>query len=102
MSKDMRFAEFSYANPNDPLWKRWFIRFIETVSGRERMADLYEYWRDEIFGKADSVFTEMLKLIQVDLQAGGAWPPRQLADTPLVMIANHPYGIGDGIAVLSL
>lgn len=32
----------------------------------------------------------------------GHWPPENVPDTPLVLIANHPYGIGDGIAFLSL
>lgn len=75
---------------------------METASGRDRLAELYDYWRTEIFGKSETVFTEMLGLIEVDLQAGGQWPPRQLPDTPLVLIANHPYGIGDGIAFLAL
>ncbi|MEL6919503.1 MAG: lysophospholipid acyltransferase family protein [Pseudomonadota bacterium] len=103
MPKDTRLAELSYARPNDPALKRWFIRAVENASGRERLADLYEYWRDEIFGKTDTVFTEMLNLIEVKLDAaGGQWPPEDLPDTPLVMVANHPYGIGDGIAFLSL
>ncbi|MEO0544970.1 MAG: lysophospholipid acyltransferase family protein [Pseudomonadota bacterium] len=103
MSKDTRFQELSYARPNDPPLKRWFIRTVENASGREKLADLYEYWRNEIFGKTDTVFTEMLNLIEVKLDAaGGQWPPRDLPDTPLVMVANHPYGIGDGIAFLSL
>jgi len=78
------------------------IRTIENMSGRERLADLYDYWRHEIFGKSDSVFTEMLNLIEVRLQADGQWPPRDIPATPIVMVANHPYGIGDGIAFLSL
>ena len=78
------------------------IRTIESMSGRERLADLYEYWRTEIFGKSDSVFTEMLNLIEVRFKADGQWPPASIPDTPLVMVANHPYGIGDGIAFLSL
>ncbi|MEO1748403.1 MAG: lysophospholipid acyltransferase family protein [Pseudomonadota bacterium] len=103
MPRDTRFQELSYARPNDPPLKRWFIRAVENASGREKLADLYEYWREEIFGKTDTVFTEMLDLIEVKLDAaGGSWPPTDLPDTPLVMVANHPYGIGDGIAFLSL
>ncbi len=102
MSRQMRFAELTYARPTDPPIKRWVIRRVENLSGRERLADLYEFWRDEIFGKQDGVFTEMLNLIEVNLDAGGQWPPTNLPDTPLVMVANHPYGIGDGIAFLSL
>ena len=102
MTRDVRFAELTYARPSDPPIKRWMIRTVENMSGRERLADLYEFWRNEIFGKRDDVFTEMLNLIEVTFDAGGQWPPRHLPDTPLVMIANHPYGIGDGIAFLSL
>jgi putative hemolysin len=102
MMRTVRFAELSYARPDDPPFKRWVIRTIENLSGRERLADLYDYWRNEIFGKSDSVFTEMLNLIEVKLKADGQWPPVEIPDTPIVMVANHPYGIGDGIAFLSL
>lgn len=102
MTRNVRFAELSYARPTDPPVKRWIIHTVENMSGRERLADLYEFWRSEIFGKRDDVFTEMLNLIEVRLDAGGKWPPENLPATPLVMVANHPYGIGDGIAFLSL
>jgi putative hemolysin len=102
MSRTVRFAELSYARPEDPPFRRWIIRTIENLSGRERLAELYEYWRNEIFGKSESVFTEMLNLIEVKLKADGHWPPANIPETPVVMVANHPYGIGDGIAFLSL
>ncbi|TCD12376.1 lysophospholipid acyltransferase family protein [Oricola cellulosilytica] len=102
MNRTVRFAELSYARPDDPPLKRWLIRMIESLSGRDRLADLYEYWRNEIFGKSESVFTEMLNLIEVEFSADGLWPPTNIPDTPIVMVANHPYGIGDGIAFLSL
>ena len=101
-TRTVRFTELSYARPDDPPFKRWMIRTIENMSGRDRLADLYDYWRHEIFGKSDSVFTEMLNLIEVRLQADGQWPPADIPATPIVMVANHPYGIGDGIAFLSL
>ena len=102
VTRTIRFAELSYARPDDPPFRRWIIRTIENLSGRERLASLYDYWRHEIFGKSESVFTEMLNLIEVRLEADRQWPPAQIPDTPLVMVANHPYGIGDGIAFLSL
>lgn len=101
-TRTVRFTELSYARPDDPPFKRWMIRTIENMSGRDRLADLYDYWRHEIFRKSDSVFTEMLNLIEVRLQADGQWPPADIPATPIVMVANHPYGIGDGIAFLSL
>ncbi|MFK0272414.1 lysophospholipid acyltransferase family protein [Ensifer sp. NPDC090286] len=98
----MQFKELSYANENDRRLKRWFIRSMEGLSGRNRYAKLYTRWRSDIVGKSERVFGEMLQLIDVTLQTKGEWPPRNLPHTPIVIIANHPFGIGDGIAVLAL
>lgn len=98
----MKFQEFSYANERDPRLKRWFIRSIENLSGRDRYARLYDIWRHDIYGKTDRVFGKMLDMINVELSVAGEWPPRNLPEGPVVMVANHPYGIGDGIAFLAL
>jgi putative hemolysin len=46
---------------------------------------------------------ELLRLIGVTLDIDAAkWPPVIGKDTPLVIIANHPFGIGDGIAIMAL
>ncbi len=98
----MKFKELSYANERDPKLKRWFIRSIEGLSGRDRFTRLYEIWRNDIVGKTDRVFGKMLDLINVDLKIEGTWPPANIPDGPIVIVANHPFGIGDGIAVLAL
>lgn len=98
----MKFKELSYANERDPKLKRWFIRSIEGLSGRDRFTRLYEIWRNDIVGKTDRVFGKMLDLIDVDLKVTGTWPPQNIPDGPIVIVANHPFGIGDGIAVLAL
>ncbi|NKN37792.1 glycerol acyltransferase [Agrobacterium sp. a22-2] len=98
----MRFKELSYANERDPRLKRWFIRSIEGLSGRDRYVRLYDIWRNDIVGKTDRIFGKMLDLIDIRLDLQGQWPPANLPDGPLVIIANHPFGIGDGIAVLAM
>jgi putative hemolysin len=98
----VKFKELSYANERDPKLKRWFIRSIEGLSGRDRFTRLYEIWRNDIVGKTDRVFGKMLDLIDVDLKVDGTWPPENIPDGPIVIVANHPFGIGDGIAVLAL
>lgn len=98
----MKFKELSYANERDPKLKRWFIRSIEGLSGRDRYTRLYEIWRNDIVGKTDRVFGKMLDLINVDLKVEGTWPPENPPEGPIVIVANHPFGIGDGIAVLAL
>ncbi|MCE3590407.1 hypothetical protein LXJ59_27860, partial [Escherichia coli] len=44
----------------------------------------------------------MMDLINIRLDVADQWPPQHLPDTPLVIVANHPFGIGDGIAALAL
>ena len=96
------FPELSYASAAQPPLKRWFIRSVEGLSGRDRYARLYAVWRERIVPGGSSVFAGMLDLIDVTLRCDGQWPPAGLPDGPLVIVANHPYGIGDGVAILSL
>jgi putative hemolysin len=98
----VRFWELSYANENDPRLKRWFIRSMEGLAGRNRFAGLYDVWRGSIVGSSARVFGDMLDLLNLSLKVEGAWPPADLPGGPVVIVANHPFGIGDGIAVLAL
>jgi putative hemolysin len=98
----LNFNELSYANERNTRIKRWFIRSIEGLSGRDRYARLYDIWRSDIFGKSERVFGKMLDLIDIRMDVHGEWPPRDMPDAPIVIVANHPFGIGDGIAVLAL
>ncbi|PZM10770.1 lysophospholipid acyltransferase family protein [Rhizobium tubonense] len=98
----MNFNELSYANERNTRIKRWFIRSIEGLSGRDRYARLYDIWRSDIVGKSERVFGKMLDLIDIRMDVRGEWPPRNMPDAPIVIVANHPFGIGDGIAVLAL
>ena len=100
--KEVLFPELSYANADHTRLKRWFIRSVEGLSGRDRYARLYEIWRRDIAPTGDRIFGRMLDLIDVSVRSQDQWPPADLPDTPLVIVANHPFGIGDGIAVLSM
>lgn len=98
-----RFPELTYANANDPVLKRWIIRRMEKLSGRDFFASHYEHWRTQIAGRSATAMGDMLDILGIRLTLkGAAWPPARLPDSPLVMIANHPFGIGDGVAILSL
>ncbi len=98
----MQFDEFSYASPSQPRLKRWVIRGVEGLSGRNKYFDLYNIWRNEIVPTGEQVFGRMLELIDVQLGLAQQWPPKDLPEGPLVLVANHPFGIGDGVAVLAL
>lgn len=100
--RERPFPELSYASPHQPAITRWFIHSIEGLSGRDRFAALYDFWRRQVAPSGERVFSRMLELIDVKVWSADQWPPAKLPDTPLVIVANHPFGIGDGIAVLSL
>ena len=100
--RQLNFQAFSYANPAQPRLKRWLIRSVEGLSGRNRYFSLYDVGRREIAPGRQRVFTKMLEMAGIRLDVSGAWPPADLPQGPTVMIANHPFGIGDGIAVMSL
>jgi putative hemolysin len=98
----------TFASPRDPRWKRWGMHAIEDLSGRRRLLPIYRTWRTEVAGKSPLMMSELLNMIGTTLDinggntCGGMWPATVPADTPLVMVANHPFGIGDGIAILAL
>ena len=98
----MKLAELSYASDKQPLLKRAVIRTVEGMSGRRRYGERYLWWRKEVVPAGERVFQTLLSLAEITLVLRGNWPPQLNAGKPLVIVANHPYGIGDGIAVLSM
>ena len=52
--------------------------------------------------KGDRVFGKMLDLIDVTAAMLRSLAAGRPAGAPLVIVANHPFGIGDGIAILAL
>jgi putative hemolysin len=99
---DVQFPELSYANDTQTRLTQWLIRTIEGLSGRNYYAGLYNTWRSDIVPAGIDVFCRMMDLVNIRLDIADQWPPLELPDTPLVIIANHPFGIGDGIAALAL
>jgi hypothetical protein len=99
----VRFPELSYANAEDPPLKRGLIRMLERMSGRDYFAPLYDRWRRQSIEGDGRIIRPMLGMIGVDLEiVARQWPPALPKDRGLVLVANHPYGILDGIAALTL
>lgn len=96
------FPELTYANDGHRRLQRFLIERIENLSGRDRFAALYDIWRRDVAPGGVDLFSNMLRMVGIELRIKGVWPPANLPDTPLVMVANHPFGIADGIAILSL
>jgi putative hemolysin len=94
--------ELSYATAKTPPVRRRLIRTIENLSGRRKLLEVYHRWRAESAG-GPRMWRDALDMIgtRLEIDAPSDWCAR-LPDGPLVIIANHPFGIADGIAILSI
>ena len=89
---------FSYADPSMPPVKRGLIRLVEAATGQRKLRRLYMANRRQgITG--ESFFAAAVRSLAIDVRhdpaALGAIP----ATGPVVVVANHPYGVLDGIVI---
>lgn len=98
----MDFPELSYADPTDPWPKRALIGAMERWAGRGHFVPLYRRWRDDVIPRGEGVMRAVFELCEVRFGVEGVWPPAVAPGVPLVIVANHPYGILDGFAALTM
>ncbi|MEJ1969296.1 MAG: lysophospholipid acyltransferase family protein [Rhizomicrobium sp.] len=92
---------FSYADPADPRLKRLFIRIVERVTGQPYLKWLYEDNRANPVPGEDFWDAAVRKLelhLKYNEEALGKWPKTG----PLVVVANHPFGVLDGLLICHL
>lgn len=99
-SEPLDFPELSYANPDDPWLRRAVIGAMERWAGRGYFVPLYRRWKHEVIPAGGPVMRAVFELCDVRLDIAGAWPQRLDPAVPLVIVANHPYGILDGFGAL--
>src|SRR6201986_3401372 len=86
---------FSYADPSDPRLKRFFIRLVERITGQPYLKYLYEDNRAHPVPGEDFWDAAVRKLelhLKYNEDALAKWP----RTGPLVVVANHPFGVLDG------
>jgi putative hemolysin len=89
---------FSYSTSDQPLIQRVVIQAIERIGGQRRLKKLYDKHQVELRNGAD-FFETAVRILKLDVHydpAALAAVPRQ---GPVVFIANHPYGVLDGITL---
>jgi putative hemolysin len=89
---------FSYATASDPPLKRGIIRLVEKATGQPKLKRMYI--DNQRFPRADESFWQAavrsLALdVRYDSHALAAIP----RTGPVVVVANHPYGVLDGIVI---
>jgi putative hemolysin len=94
-------SAFTYADPADPLLKRLAISFVEIATGRNRIKRLYFAHQNSGWGGA-SFFATAVRALSLDLQFDAARLQAIPRDGALVIVANHPFGVLDGIVMCAL
>jgi putative hemolysin len=89
---------FSYATESDPPLKRGLIRLVEKATGQPKLKRMYVH--NQRFPRLGETFWQAavrsLELdVRYDLDALAAVP----RTGPVVFVANHPYGVLDGIVM---
>ncbi len=89
---------FSYAAYfADPV-KRSLVRAVEAVSGQPKMKKLYEYYRAEL-AERESFWSAAVSLLELDVRYDEDRLRQMPAEGPLVVVANHPFGVLDGVMI---
>ena len=91
--------KFTYSHPGQSTFRRSLIRMVERLSGQPMLRDLYLDWsanprRDE------TVFDAALRLLNITPRCTWHMARSVIPQSGgLLIVANHPYGIVDGLAL---
>jgi putative hemolysin len=93
----------TYARADMPGSKQLLLRLVERSHGIDRVALRYQAWRSGFALYQGDAMNRLLAACDIKLDIRGApWPPACRPHRPLLMIANHPFGVPDGVAALAL
>ena len=91
----------SYAAPKDSRFKRHIIELIEIATGRPKLDRLYK----SLDPQSDlNIWEQIVRVLKIELACDltqlEAMPGE--GEGPLVVVANHPFGVVDGILICYL
>jgi putative hemolysin len=95
----LELADFTYADPSDSRVRRLAIRGIERVTGKPRLARLY---RQHLAARDADFWGSAVHRLGVELDYDAEKLARLPAEGPAVVVANHPYGVLDGVMIAHL
>jgi putative hemolysin len=90
---------FTYAHAGQSRVKRTLIRAAEVAAGRNRLERIYRRWQRDLRDPAETIFTAGVRALglRADIVTGDmARLPRTGG---VLVVANHPYGIVDGLLI---
>ena len=91
----------SYAAPEDSRLKQSVIRAVEKLSGRERAERIYRQVQRGL-GPDSNVWAEAVRGLNVRVNYDAERLAAVPRSGPLVVVANHPFGVVDGLVLCHL
>ncbi|MEO9899356.1 lysophospholipid acyltransferase family protein [Nisaea sp.] len=87
----------SYCNPDDSLTRQVLIRFVELLSGQPRLQRMYDDYCRKHHG-TDNFWHSAVDYLRLSVNFERNSLNAIPAEGPLIIVANHPFGVLDGIA----
>lgn len=93
--------QFSYAGPGDPWLRRFVIRSIERMTGQPYLKSLYDdHLANPLPG--ESFWDSAVRRLELRIVCNEDGLARLPMSGPLVVVANHPFGVLDGVVISQL
>ena len=93
-------VHLSYSHPDQPRLRRNLIRLVERLTGQPRLRALYTNWAASPFAGQEPVFSAAMRLLRLTVDVRHAERLDKLPrEGGLLLVANHPFGIVDGLTL---
>ncbi len=98
----MNKLDFSYASKIEHnSAQRLIIKLIENLTGKRKLEKLYKSYVPES-NDPSNFWTDILNIMEIKINNKSTTPLLIPKTGPLIVIANHPFGIIDGLILCSL
>jgi putative hemolysin len=91
-------VRFSYSRPEDNFLKKAIIQGVEAVSGRSFLKRRYLEWAARGHGR-ENIFAAGIRYLRIALRFDESALKSIPTHGPLLIVANHPFGVADGLAL---
>ena len=89
---------FSYANPDDPFSKKVLIRTIEYFSGQPKLYNIYRDYQTNA-DNWDNFWDGCIDKLELKVKFNEEKIVNIPKEGPLIIVANHPFGVLDGLVI---